>query len=283
MGQYVRQSIPSGKVKEFVPPRETDSGRGRVPEAGTEAAVRVAEVLLCLAVSQEPMGLIEISRRLGISKAVVHRILHSLASRRLVAFEEQSRACRLGPAAVTLGGRAMLDMNLRQRALPKLRELQEASGETATVSELIGVSRVYLDQVPSLKEIKMTVELGRPFPLYAGASSRASLAFAPADLRREVLEGPLEALTPKTIIDREKLADVLEDVRADGVAVSFGERQPGAASVAAPLLGSDGYAVGAISVCGPVDRFGKATVRRLRPLVQDAAYEIAYGLGWERA
>lgn len=159
--------------------------------------------------------------------------------------------------------------------MPVLRRLQHETGETTTVSELVGTARVYLDQIPSLKEIKMTVELGRPFPLHAGASSKAILAFAPLELRQLILASPLVALTPKTITRRVELEAELLRVEQAGTAVSFGERQPGAASVAAPVLGIDGHATGAISACGPIDRFGAETVERLRPLVWSAAQEVS--------
>lgn len=228
------------------------------------------------------LGVSEISRRLGLSKAVVYRILRSLVSRRLLSVDEAGGGrYRLGPAAATLGARALRDLDLRENALPVLQRLQHETGETATVSELVGVSRVYLDQVVSTKEIKMTVEIGRPFPLHAGASSRTILAFAPPDLKTKILDGPLEALTPKTIVDRAQLEAELAQNTREGVAASFGERQPGAASVAAPLLAADGRAIGSISVCGPVDRFEEETVRRLKPLARDAAREVSRKLGWE--
>ena len=261
---------------------ETRGDRSSRAIGGTAAADRVADVLLTFAGTREPLGVSEISRRLGLSKAVVHRILRSLVSRRLLSDNEGGRYS-LGPAAATLGTHALRDLNLRERALPVLRRLQEASGETSTVSELVGVSRVYLDQVPSLQEIKMTVEVGRPFPLHAGASSRVILAFARPDLKVQILGGQLEALTPKTIVNRSRLEAELERNTREGVAVSFGERQPGAASVAAPLLAADGHAVGALSVCGPVYRFDDEVVRRLRPLVSGGAREVSRGLGWEGA
>lgn len=237
--------------------------------------------MLTFAGARGSLGVSEISRSLGLSKAVVHRILRSLVSRRLLAVDEAGRGYRLGSAAATLGARAVRDMNLRECALPLLQRLREESGETATVSELVGVSRVYLDQVPSRREIKMTVELGRPFPLHAGASSRAILALGPPGLRRQILDGPLEALTPKTIVDRERLRLELARNAQEGLAVSYGERQPGAASVAAPLLAANGHALGAISVCGPVDRFDDEVVRRLRPRVLEAAREVSRKLGWK--
>ena len=248
---------------------------------GTVAADRVADVLLTFAGTEGALGVSEVSRRLGLSKAVVHRVLRSLVSRRLLAVDDAGGGYRLGSAAATLGARAVRDMNIRECALPLLNRLREESGETATVSELVGVSRVYLDQVPSGREIRMTVELGRPFPLHAGASSRAILALGPPVLRRQILDGPLEALTPETIVDRGRLREELDRNAREGVAVSYGERQPGAASVAAPLLAADGHALGAISVCGPVDRFDDDVVRELRPRVLQAAREASRKLGWK--
>jgi IclR family transcriptional regulator, acetate operon repressor len=256
-----------------VPLSETDL------TAGTESATRVADVLLTLGADPGPLGVSALARRLGLSKAVVHRILRSLESRALVAFDPERRAYTLGPAAAALGARALRDLDLRGVALPVLRRLQERTGETTTLSALIGAERVYLDQVPSRQEIKMTVELGRPFPLYAGASSKAILAFAPAGLRARVLEGPLEPLTARTPLDRAALAAELEDIARAGVAVSLGERQQGAGSVAAPVFGVDGTAVGALSASGPVDRFDEATVARIAPLVREAAAEVSAGLG----
>jgi IclR family acetate operon transcriptional repressor len=48
------------------------------------------------------------------------------------------------------------------------------------------------------------------------------------------------------------------------------------------VLGFDGFAVGALSVCGPVDRFDEETVERIRPLVGEAALEVSRGMGWEQ-
>lgn len=245
------------------------------PVAGTEAAARVADVLLLFTAGPGPLGISDAARRLGLSKAVVHRIMRSLTSRGLVTADAHDGTYVLGPAAVALGVRALRDVDLRSTALPLLRRLQAATGETTTVSALVGARRVYLDQVESHSEIKMTVELGRAFPLHAGASGRVILAFAPDELRRQVLDGPLDRMTPTTPVEPSVLAAGLAQIATDGVAVSYGERQRGAGSVAAPVFGIDGGVVGAISACGPADRFDAATVERLKPRVAAAAAAVS--------
>lgn len=263
-----------------VSPRETNKQR-RDLDTGTEAATRTADVLLLFTTGPAFLGVSEIARQLGLSKAVVFRILRSLASRHLLELDAGVRAYRLGPAAAALGARALRGLDLRQVALPILQRLQSQTGETATVSALVGESRVYLDQVPSLKEIKMTVELGRSFPLHVGASSRAILAFAAPGLRESVLVSTLAALTLATSVIGEELRATLAEVRRQGTAVSYGERQVGAGSVAAPVLGIDRHAIGSISVCGPVDRFTSEVVEHIRPLVREAAREISLQVGWD--
>lgn len=247
---------------------------------GTEAAARVADVLALFTTGAAALGVSEIARELGLGKAVVHRILQSLASRSFVEPDPQTRGYRLGPGAVALGARALRDLDLRRAARPVLSALRDQTRETTTLSAPIDGSRVYLDQYESPQEIKMKVELGRPYPLYAGASSRAILAFLPESIQESVIAAGLSPLTSETIGAPEVLRRRLAETRATGYATSRGERQQGAGSVAAPVFGMDGDVAGAISVCGPVSRFDTESVQRYVPLVRRAATEISRALGW---
>ncbi|MQA94347.1 MAG: helix-turn-helix domain-containing protein [Streptosporangiales bacterium] len=248
--------------------------------AGTESAARVADVLLAFTDASETLGVSEIARRLGLSKAVVHRILRALLTRGLIAADTETRGYRLGQASAMLGARALRDSRLRDAAMPVMRRLHADIGETITLSARVPGGRVYLDQIESRHEIKMTVEVGRRFPLYAGGSSQCMLAFLPEEEREECLAGQLPAITPATVIDPERLRDVLRRVRSRGYAYSHGERQPGAASVAAPIFSFDGSVTGAISVCGPYPRLDEAAGQRYAPLVIAAADRVSRMLGW---
>lgn len=248
---------------------------------GTEAADRVADVLVLFTHGPAALGVSEIARELALSKAVVHRILQSLVSRAFVSVSPDTREYRLGPAAVALGARALRDVDLRSAARPVLRRLRDDTGETTTLSELVDDTRVYLDQFESRQEIKMTVELGRPHPLHAGASSRAILAFLPADRVQRIISAGLPALTRGTIASARTLRNELEQVRRQGYAVSHGERQLGAASVAAPVFNIEAEAIGSLSVCGPVSRFDEKATDRYAPMVRKAAEEVSRALGWD--
>lgn len=248
---------------------------------GTESNARVADVLLQFLGASQRLGVSAIARELGLSKAVVHRIVRSLVDRDLLEADPASRAYRLGPAAVALGARALRDAKLRPAALPELHELQQITGETTTVSARVPDGRVYLDQVVSENEIKMTVELGRRYPLHAGSSGRAIMAFLSAAEQESLLRNQLEALTSSTIVDADQLRSVLRTVHTTGIAESGGERQVGAASLAAPIFDLDGHCIGALSVCGPISRFSEDLRERFAPLVSRSADAVSRSLGWQ--
>lgn len=246
---------------------------------GTVAAERVADVLLGVAEREGQVGISALARDLGLSKAVVYRILQSLVSRGLVEFDLATREYALGPSAAVLGARSLRQLDLRDAARDELLRLRDLTGETTTLSLLAVDRRTYVDQYESAQEIKMTVELGRLHPLYAGASSRAILAFLPEAERDRVVGGSLNRLTDETILDAGELRRRLDEIRQTGFASSRGERQSGAGSVAAPVFRSDGRVTGSISVCGPLARFDQEVVARYAPAVVTAAAAISRRLG----
>lgn len=282
-----RSAVLSGQKTVTHPATKVNPRAGVAADAagsgGTEAAARVADVLALFTTGPAVLGVSEIARELGIGKAVVHRILQSLASRSFVVADPRTRAYRLGPGAVALGARALRDLDLRQVARPVLIALRDHTLETTTLSAPFGRSRVYLDQYESPQEIKMKVALGRPYPLYAGASSRAILAFLPEATQESIIAAGLTPLTPATIGTGAQLRRRLTETRATGYATSRGERQEGAGSVAAAVFSMDGEVAGAISVCGPVSRFEATSVERFVPLALRAAGEISRSLGWTGA
>ena len=243
-----------------------------LPSAGgTESADRVADILLLFSRADGALGVSEISRTLGFSKAVVHRILQSLASRGLVQTATNSSSYLLGPSAVSLGNRAWSQSDLRSLAAPVLRGLREETRETSTLSVLTSHARVYLDQYESPQEIKMVVEIGVRHPLHSGASSRAILAFLPSTYTAEALQ-QLAEQDPE--VDTQVYRARLDKVRADGYAMSMDERKIGAASIAAPFFDKAGNVIGSISSCGPIFRYGGSDLEAHASKVVSAARRI---------
>ncbi|SEG54742.1 DNA-binding transcriptional regulator, IclR family [Thermomonospora echinospora] len=256
----------------------TEEGEGQ--SRSIAAVERAMDVLLLFGRSTRPdLGVTEIATELGLTKAAVHRILTALRSRELITVDPVTRRYALGHAAIALGRAYLARMDLRAMAAPELRRLAQQTGETATLSIRRGDTRLYVDQVVPPNELRMEVSLGIPYPLHAGSSSKVILAFlddieVDGYLRRH----PLEALTDKTLVDEGRLRKELAAIRRRGYATSLGERQEGAASVAAPIFDHDGRVIAGLSVAGPLTRF-KPRLNECAPLVVESAVRISAQLG----
>lgn len=253
-----------------------------VPQGQTITAVeRTARVLKAFSSANTPtLGVTEMAQQLDISKAVVHRILNSLRVQGFIDIDPTSRRYRLGPASLAVGLAFLRNVDVRDLARPVLRELSDETQETATLSIRSGWQRVYIDQVTPGREVKMTVDLGRPFPLHAGSSSKALLAHLPVEeVDTYVSLVGLEQLTNLTITDSDQLKKELAKIREVGFAVSSGERQSGAASVAAAILDHDGHPIAAMSLCGPAERF-QSEVDAAASAVVAASRSISKQMGY---
>jgi DNA-binding IclR family transcriptional regulator len=267
-----------------VPPPAAPAGN-ESQSRSVAAVERAMDVLLYFGRTDQPdLGVTEIAAALGLTKAAVHRILTALRSRGLIVLDTTTRRYALGHAAVALGRAYLARTDVRAIAAPELKRLAERARETATLSLRRGDTRLYADQVVPDQELRLEVSLGVPFPLHAGGSSKVFLAFEPdAELDAYLQRRPLDALTDRTITDPGRLRKDLATIRRRGFATSLGERQAGAASVAAPVFDRDGRVVAVLGVAGPALRFkpdpGAAVVGDLLA----AARRISAQLGHEPA
>lgn len=241
-----------------------------------QSVERISNILLSFTSGEQVLGVTEIARRLDLPKSAVYRSLDSLVETGLVARDPSSPRYRLGPKAIELGLAAIGARDLRTVALPQMQSLVDQTCETATLSLAVGHERVYAAQVEGPQLVRMTVSIGPHFPLYAGASGRAILAFLPEPARHSYLETyTLTRLTDATLSDPGELEAALEEVRVNGFAASRGERDPAAAAVAAPIFGPLERVIGSLSVCGPITRFGTEQIERYGPLVRAAALALS--------
>ena len=241
---------------------------------------RAADVLSLFARSTSAhLGVTDISDALGLSKAAVHRILASLRTRGFIELNEENRRYQLGPTSLTLGLAYLSRIDVRAMAANELQQLSVSSQETATLSIRTGDERIYVDQIRPSREIVMSVPIGIPYPLHAGASSKAFLAFLSQDAQSNYLSNKLGAVTDKTIVDADSLRKDLDEIRERGFASSIGERQAGAASIAAPVFDHAGAPAAVISICGPANRF-RDELDECVPLLLQATNRVSQRLGF---
>ena len=193
-------------------------------------------------VADTPCGLAELCERTGLPRATAHRLAAGLEVHRLLARDGEGR-WRLGPALLELAGQVN-DPLLAAGAvvLPRLREI---TGESVQLYRREGTSRICVAALEPPAGLRDTVPVGTHLPLTAGSGAKILLAYS-------------DLATQQTVLPTAKFTDrTLAEVRKRGWAQSVAEREPGVASVSAPVRDGRGTVVAAVSVSGPIDRMGR--------------------------
>lgn len=196
---------------------------------------RAAEVLKLLSNGVEKMT--EISKRLDVNKATVHRIMKTLESKGLVSQDATSRKYYLGPLIQTLAENPLtVHRILVHVALDGMELLRDRFGETVVLQIRRGGQRLVLEKVLGNQSIRYFPETVETSPVHAGAGAKILLAeMDRAELSAFLDRFELVKVGPNTIDNKEKLMTDLETIRSKGYAISFGETVEGAAGIAVPI------------------------------------------------
>jgi DNA-binding IclR family transcriptional regulator len=120
--------------------------------------------------------------------------------------------------------------------------------------------------------------VGHVIPLHAGSASRVLLAWNP-ELAERILSGPLEHLTDGTVTNPNELRGFVAQTKADGYAITAGEREDSASGLSAPVFDSAGDVLGALTISGPTLRMPRAQCEDWVDLLVGYAEQITRTLG----
>ena len=252
--------------------------RGWEEGAGLKSLDRALRVLE--RVSEAPGAtLTELSRDLSESPATLHRILSTLAAHGM-AEAEADQGWHVGPQAFRIGSAFLRRTSLVTRAMPVLRSLYEATGETANLGTARGTQVLFLAQVETHAAIRAFFPPGTLSPLHASGIGKALLAaMEPGDRGRLVAGLDLAAFTGATLTARDALLADLEEAASRGWAVDAEERHEGMRCIAAAVRDLHGRPVAGLSVSGPSARIEAAGDAALGEAVATHAHRLSASLG----
>lgn len=229
-------------------------------------------------------GLSELARASGWSKATCLRSLRALERHGMLVREGERY--RLGPRLLHLGAVVKAAYPARGVALPLMQALREATGQSVQWVVRDGLEGVYLEVLEARVRVRLYIAPGRRAPLYAGASTRLLLAFAPEEVQRAVFSAERRAYTPATPVDPARLRELLAQTRKTGFAASFGELKPHSAELAAPIRGPEGEVLAALSLAGAEalyreeERLGEY-LRALNQTAQEVSRRLGFAGAWQ--
>jgi DNA-binding IclR family transcriptional regulator len=200
-------------------------------------------VAILTAAAAEPLPLNEMVDRTGISRPTAHRLAVAMEGHGLLQRDAAGRFA-VGPTVPVLAAGAPSD-RLAEAAAPVLRALRDRTGESCQVYRRQGGIRLCVATADRPSGLRDSVPTGARLPMTAGSAAQVLLAWEPADRWAGVMA--------QASFDEASLARV----REQGWAASVAEREAGVASVSAPVRDGSGGVAAAISVSGPIERFGE--------------------------
>ena len=232
-------------------------------EEQTSSGVGVLDkaALVLSALEAGPATLAQLVTSTGLARPTAHRLAVALEYHRMVARDMQGRFI-LGPRLQELSSAAGED-RLLQASMPVLQALRDHTKESSQLFRRQGDYRVCVAASEREMGLRDSIPVGATLSMSAGSAAQVLLAWEEPDrLHRGLYGASFNATMPS-------------EVRRRGWAQSVGEREPGVASVSAPVRGPSGRVLAALSISGPIERMGRQPGRQHGPSVMAAANRLS--------
>ena len=211
----------------------------------------------------------------------MHRLLAVLQQNGLVEREPGCTKYGLGWRIFDFGMAAAARLDIVERAKPYLKQLVEATGETAHFGVLRQGEVVSLVNVESQYTVRTPGTVGRRIPLHCTSQGKAILAFLPSDQVARQLKGYVfRRHSANTIVTKDRFLAELALVASRGYALDNEEYEEGLRCIGAPVRDHSGNVVGAISTAGPTFRVTASRLPGLSREVRRIAGQLSTALGY---
>jgi len=244
---------------------------------GTERTLAMLELL-----GQYPKGLnlTEIARALKLPMNTVFRSANVLLEWGYLERIAEGKRFVLTNKLFELAQPRVREKSLSVCALPAMRQLRDATGETVQLTVIISHKATMIEQCLSTQPLKVSSSMGLCVPMYSCAPGKAALScYSDLELNHYLGSVKLKQFTPNTLASRDKLLPELALARRVGYAVDRAEGLEGIHCVAAPVLDEQRTLVAAVTIIAPAFRLPEARFVSLGEVCKQAARSIEHALG----
>lgn len=230
--------------------------------------------------SEGPLTISEIARRIEVHRSTSLRLLRTLESERFVRRTDDGSYI-LGPRLATLAYSGLNGIASRAVSEAHLRRLGELTGHTIHLAILDGDHMIYIDKVESTHAVRMYSRIGLPAPLHATGVGKAILAYQTPSTRKRLLGlPPFRRYNDRTHTSLERINEELDQIADRGWALDNSEHEDFIHCVAAPIFGAANNVVAAVSISAPLVIVDRETLLSYVPDLTDTARLISQDLGW---
>ncbi len=196
------------------------------------------------------LGITEISKRLSLTKNLVHRSLGVLVEEGLLLRNAATRRYELGPGTLWFSSSQSNSVDIKTVCLPFMLEIEKITGMTVSLQIPVGQFQIPVHGVDGKRSGLTRIVEGVPVPLHISSGSRAILAFMDKQEIESYIrdQSPLKKATRFTLTDPDDLRNDLERIRTEGFARGIEDHFLGVNAVAFPIFGEAKAPVGSLTV-----------------------------------
>jgi IclR family pca regulon transcriptional regulator len=233
------------------------------------------------AFSQESPNLTiaQVAERTRMPRAGARRYLMTLQA---LGYVVQNRdRFSLTPRLLELGFSYLTTLDVATVCPPFMEQVTATLHESCSVSVLDENVVVYVARMPAKRIMSISLAVGSRLPAHATSMGKVLLShLSPEELDRYFETATFQRFTSRTIVDPERLREVLVETRRQGWALANEESEVGVRSIAVPIVNREGLVRAAINASGHASRVSITQLRRVYlPVVQAAARGISQALG----
>jgi len=233
---------------------------------------RMFQILRTFSVERQSLTTSEIAQLTDLSRPTVRRILLTLEHLGYVKSDHGAyslTAKMIELSAVFLSSQ----VSTWQRAQPFMESLVEVTGESSSISVLDGDMITYVARVSKKRIMSTNLEVGSRLPAFSTSMGQVLLAHLPDDELKERLNKiELQKFNENTIVDKQKLYEVLMGIREKGWGGVDQQLENGVRSVAVPIRKPNGEVIAAINCSVHAGRVSKEQLQEeFLPKLQEVA------------
>ena len=229
------------------------------------------------------LSLGELSERLVMDKATIHRLLQTIKDSGYVNQNKENRKYSNSFKFLEIGNRVLEKTSTKSIARPFIEKLAYQTKETINLGVLVGTSIIYIDKIESLSTIKVGLNIGTGVPVYCSGMGKALMAFMPKENLNHLLDNITYIKhTKNTIVEQSMIMKALDRIKKEGYSIDDEEYVDGLICFGAPIFSFNGRPIAAISIACPKYRYDeKEHFNKYANMLLETANEISKRLGFK--
>jgi DNA-binding IclR family transcriptional regulator len=241
---------------------------------------RAIQIIEVISESKE-IGIRELSRKTGLSRSTVHRLISTLEELGLLVQNQTTQKYHLSFKLFKLGSKAINQYDLKFIASPILEKLMLEVKESVVLGLLDNGEVIYVDKRSFPQEIQFASNVGSRAPIHCTSVGKAILTYLPEEEQLQILhKEKLKSYTKNTITSITELKEELNLIKTRGYSIDNEECFLGVVSVAAPIFDFSKKVIGSVAIVGLTLNITCENVPVLGNVVLRAAKEISFRLGY---